>query len=985
VIVNSHIKQCALGLALTGPEQYTIRRVIGYNCVFGDADEPVGAARWNPNQDYGQGFQTESAPFSRLVHCLFFNQRMYAYILRGSTLDGQADGLLYNDYLQIRDCIWGPANAGEFKSGDFGNGGPSLAANAPNGLLKGNLLVGATASNYTSYPAYVPNNYPATLAAVGFTDLAGKVYSLASTTGTPLVATSLAISTQPSGSTSPTALTQQPVVKVLDQFGTVMSGSTATITATVTTGTATIVTGGSVAAVVGWGAFTNLTLSAPSTNSVTLTFTSPGLASVTAAPFTVTSTATPTSLSITTQPATITSGGTVRPVVRVLDAGGALYPGTATITAAVTSGTGVITGGATAVCVNGIATFATTMTRATTGSNVLTFTSPGLTSAVSSSFTINVPVATALAITTQPVGTTSGNVFPTQPVVRVVDQFGNLFSSTASIAAAITSGAGTISAGTPVSAVGGVATFTALAATSATTGSNVITFTSAGLTSVVATAITITAPVATTLSITTQPVGTTTGNTFPTQPVVRVLDQFGNLFASSTASITATVTSGLATISAGSPKAAVAGVATFTALAATSTATGSNLITFSSPGLTSAVSSAVTITVPVTLVATALSITTQPVGTTSGTVFPTQPVVKVLDQFGNLFSSTASITATITSGAGTISAGSPKAAVGGIATFTALAATSAVTGSNVITFSSAGLTSAVANAITIGVPVATALAIVTQPVGTTSGNTFPTQPVVRVVDQYGSLIASTASIAATVTSGSATISAGSPQVAVAGVATFTALAATSPTTGSNLITFTSAGLTSVVSSAVTITAPVVATPPTAAFTSSGADLVWSFDSTSSTDAVGITSRAWTFGDGGTSTATNPSHTYAADGVYTVTLTVRNAAGLSNSVSHSVTAVAAVSDPLMQVVTLVVVQTPTTIVSGRILSPQPIVEARDAGGMVVTTYTGYVRAYVVSGQGKLGGTVRIACVLGRATYTNLKVTGRGSVQLGFTTD
>jgi PKD repeat protein len=35
---------------------------------------------------------------------------------------------------------------------------------------------------------------------------------------------------------------------------------------------------------------------------------------------------------------------------------------------------------------------------------------------------------------------------------------------------------------------------------------------------------------------------------------------------------------------------------------------------------------------------------------------------------------------------------------------------------------------------------------------------------------------------------------------------------------------------------------------------------------------------WTFGDGGTSTASNPSHTYTADGVYTVTLTVTNAFG-----------------------------------------------------------------------------------------------------------
>ena len=41
---------------------------------------------------------------------------------------------------------------------------------------------------------------------------------------------------------------------------------------------------------------------------------------------------------------------------------------------------------------------------------------------------------------------------------------------------------------------------------------------------------------------------------------------------------------------------------------------------------------------------------------------------------------------------------------------------------------------------------------------------------------------------------------------------------------------------------------------------------------------GPTSWDWTFGDGGTSTAQNPSHTYSAAGTYTVSLTVANADG-----------------------------------------------------------------------------------------------------------
>lgn len=59
---------------------------------------------------------------------------------------------------------------------------------------------------------------------------------------------------------------------------------------------------------------------------------------------------------------------------------------------------------------------------------------------------------------------------------------------------------------------------------------------------------------------------------------------------------------------------------------------------------------------------------------------------------------------------------------------------------------------------------------------------------------------------------------------------------------------------------------------------------------SSTDSGGtITSHSWTFGDGGTSTATSPSHTYAAAGTYSVTETVTDSAsGLSSSKTSSVT-------------------------------------------------------------------------------------------------
>src|SRR5699024_9970186 len=72
--------------------------------------------------------------------------------------------------------------------------------------------------------------------------------------------------------------------------------------------------------------------------------------------------------------------------------------------------------------------------------------------------------------------------------------------------------------------------------------------------------------------------------------------------------------------------------------------------------------------------------------------------------------------------------------------------------------------------------------------------------------------------------------------------------------------------------------PVANTPPVAGFSFSTNGLTANFTD-SSTDSDGtIASRSWTFGDSGTSSATNPTHTYAAAGTYSVTLTATDNGG-----------------------------------------------------------------------------------------------------------
>jgi PKD repeat protein len=120
-----------------------------------------------------------------------------------------------------------------------------------------------------------------------------------------------------------------------------------------------------------------------------------------------------------------------------------------------------------------------------------------------------------------------------------------------------------------------------------------------------------------------------------------------------------------------------------------------------------------------------------------------------------------------------------------------------------------------------------------------------------------------------------------------------------------------AGATNAVTHPMTVSAPPPPPPPqnqapSAGFTSNCTNLGCSFTD-QSTDDKAVTGWSWTFGDptspDNTSTEKNPNHTFTRAGTYSVSLTVRDAEGLTSTKANTVTVSAPPSPPGTTVTTI----------------------------------------------------------------------------------
>ncbi|MES2179726.1 MAG: cohesin domain-containing protein [Gemmatimonadota bacterium] len=891
--------------------------------------------------------------------------------------------------------------------------------NGSGGTLSGTTTVNAVngTATFTDLKVTGAGSYTIT-----FTSGALTAATSNSITITALPASQLFVAVQPSsGGTSGQPFTTQPVVHIRDAANSLVTTANNNVTATINGSGGLLFGTTTVAAVNGVATFTDL--DAMPAGTYTLTFASGGLTSATSASFTVVSGAAH-HLAITTQPTGNVSGSNLntQPVVRVEDITNSPVTSSSVIVTATLDGAGGTLGGTTSVTsVNGVATF-TNLKVTGAGNYTITFIASGLTSATSNSINITAQTATQLAITTQPSPNVTGGVaFPTQPVVEIRDGSGNRVAGSTTSVTATVNGPGNLQGTTTVNAVDGVATFTNLNLRPA--GTVTLTFSSSGLTPATSNSITTVAGPPAVVHITTQPAGAQSGALLATQPVIDIRDNASSVATTATNAVTATLNGAGGTLSGTTTVNAVNGFATFTDLRVTGA--GSYTITFSSSGLTPATSSSFTITaVP----ATQLAVTTQPAGAASGVAFTTQPVVQVRDASNGLVGTAAdAVTATLNGAGGTLTGTTTVNAVNGVATFTNLVITGP--GSYTITFSAAGLTPANSASLTVTPGPDNKLAMQTQPVG---GATLTTQPVVRVEDANSVLTTSNRSVTATLNGGGGTLGGTATVNAVNGIATFTNLTVTGA--GTYTLTFSSSGVTPVISAPFTITGTPAsinlnvgasATADATVGTNLVVPIIADMSNAQGQNLASVTFNfTWdpakfdyvsrtngTFGGGASYTVNtanaasgqlavsifdNDGFSTGSPTILSVTLSPKVAvtgSGITVAVSTagdvngtSIPTSKFVIRPLSVTTTGAAAPTPTKLgiqtqpggaISGSAINPQPVVQVQDASSVTVPGNIAAVTATLNGAGGTLSGTTTVNAVNGVATFSNLVVTGAGS--------
>lgn len=389
------------------------------------------------------------------------------------------------------------------------------------------------------------------------------------------------------------------------------------------------------------------------------------------------------------QTATVSGTVPVRPSVKVVDQLGNPISGL-TVTFAVASGAGTITGGTQTTGANGVATVTNWSLGPTPGTNSITATIAGTNvTGNPATFTATATVGAAASIQKQSGDNQTaiaGTAVATRPAIKVVDQLGNPVSGVA-VTWVVATGGGSVTGGSGETGTDGIATVASWTL-GGTLGAQTLTANANGVTTSATFTATATAGSATNVVKFAGLTQTATVKTaVATRPAVKITDAFGNGVAGVT--VTFSVLAGGGTITGATQTTGTDGLATVgtwtlgqTSGANTLRATAAGSIAFGNPADFSATAIA---GAPVTMMKLAGDMQTQ----LAGSLLVIAPSVSLADQFGNsVFNQT--VTFAVTSGGGTLGGATPSTNTDGIATLGSWAL-GTTPGANSITATAAGL------------------------------------------------------------------------------------------------------------------------------------------------------------------------------------------------------------------------------------------------------------------------------------------------------
>ncbi|MEP7325463.1 MAG: Ig-like domain repeat protein [Gemmatimonadota bacterium] len=397
-----------------------------------------------------------------------------------------------------------------------------------------------------------------------------------------------------------------------------------------------------------------------------------------------------------------------------------------------------------------------------------------------------------ITITTQPPATVaSGAVFGTTPVVQVRDAGGNpVNQANINVTVSIATGGGTLNGvKTVATTANGQAAFPGLSITGLA-GPYTLAFGSGSLTADTSTTITVTAGSGTRLVLTTQPSSSAqSGVAFAQQPVVQLEDGAGNPVSQSSVPVTASIATGGGSLTGTvTVNTNANGIAVFTDLAI-SGAAGGRTLDFTSPGLTKATSSTVTLGAGG---ATKLGFGVQPTNSAAGAAISPAVTVLVQDASGNTVSgATNAVTIAIAANpsSGILSGTFTVNASNGVATFSDLSIDKAGTGYT-LTVTASGLSPATSNPFNITPASVTQLVFTQQPSDVVAGASIAPAVTVTAEDAQGNIVTSyntAISLSLGNNPGGGTLTGGNGVTPVGGVATFSGLSINRTGSGYTLV------------------------------------------------------------------------------------------------------------------------------------------------------------------------------------------------------